>query len=231
MNTPKDSHMLKQLNEFNELLDDDKHCIFYTIKRLLQNVKSKEGFLLGKFYPYQIMKIIISVLFLALLLFFNNVFAQDTIHWSPGYKLKWEDFQGKADSSSQYGAISYPGIKYSLSANEDSFSTKVFCFFLKSKSWARIKNNDILLLHEQGHFDIAELFARKLRKSFAEYNFNYQTVGKDIDKIFILNKQERNKTDALYDKETNLSQNKKQQSIWNTKIKIELHKLKEYASS
>ena len=85
-------------------------------------------------------------------------------------------------------------------------------------------------MHEQGHFNIAELFARKLRKAFAEYNFNAHTVGKDIDKLFILNKQERNEMDALYDKETNRSQNGQQQVLWNKKIKSELDNFKQFAS-
>lgn len=159
-----------------------------------------------------------------------NSFSQDTIYWSPCYKLKWEDFQGKADSSSQFGAVSRPGIKYYLSANEDSFNVKVICFFIKSRSWTRLKSSDTLLMHEQVHFDIAELFARKLRKSFSEYKFNYQTAGKDIDKLFLLNKQERIKMDTLYDKETNFSRNRKQQLLWNEKIKPELDKLKRYTS-
>lgn len=160
----------------------------------------------------------------------SNCMAQDTIHWRPDYKLKWEDFKGKPDSSSQFGAISYPGIKYSLSANEDSFNVKVICFFIKSRSWSKLKSSDTLLMHEQVHFDIAELFARRLRKAFAEYKFNYPTVGKDIDNLFLLNKQERAKMDTLYDKETDFSRNRKQQLLWNKKIKTELDKLKKYAS-
>jgi len=159
-----------------------------------------------------------------------NSFSQDTIYWSPCYILKWEDFQGKVDSSSQFGAVSRPGIKYYLSANEDSFNVKVISFFIKSMSWSRLKSSDTLLMHEQVHFDIAELFARKLRKSFSEYKFNYLTVGKYIDKLFLLNKQERTKIDTLYDEETNFSRNRKQQLLWNKKIKAELDKLKKYAS-
>lgn len=175
------------------------------------------------------MKIFTLITLLLLTSIFKNAAAQDTIYWSPHYKLKWEDFKGKADSSSQFGAISYPGIKYSLSANEDSFNVKVICFFIKSRSWVRVLSTTGLI-HEQGHFDIAELFARKLRKSYAEYKFNYATIGKDIDKLFLLNKQERAKMDTLYDKETDFSRNKKQQLLWNKKIKTELDKLEKYSS-
>ena len=86
-------------------------------------------------------------------------------------------------------------------------------------------------MHEQGHFNIAELFARKLRKAYAVYKFNVQTVGKDIDKLFILNKLERTEMDMEYDKETNFSRNRKEQLLWNKKIEIELNNLTKYASS
>ena len=177
------------------------------------------------------MKIAMLLLLWFTLLSFNKTIAQDTIYWQPSYKLKWEDFQGIPDSSSKDGAISRPVIKYHLSANEDSFNVKVICFFIKSKSWSKFKKNDTLLLHEQGHFDIAELFARKLRKAFAEYKFNAQTVGKDIDNLFIFNRQERTEMDMLYDKETNHSQNTQQQILWNKKIKAKLDSFQKYASS
>lgn len=173
------------------------------------------------------MKITITLIFVFLL---NRAFAQDTVYWQPSYKLKWEDFQGIPDSSSKDGAISRPGVKYHLSANEDSFNVTVICFFLKSKSWSKFKESDTLLMHEQGHFDIAELFARKLRKAFAGYKFNAQTVGKDIDQLFILNRQERTEMDMLYDKETDFSRNRKQQLLWIKKIKADLDTLQKYAS-
>lgn len=83
--------------------------------------------------------------------------------------------------------------------------------------------------HEQGHFDIAELFARKLRKAFKEYIFNPKTIEADYNKIFSRIKTERSKMDALYDKETNLSRNKSKQLYWNKKIEAELKKFEAHA--
>jgi len=156
--------------------------------------------------------------------------ANDTIYWSPCYKLKWDDFKAKPDTLSKFGAVSNPIIKYHLVSTQKKFTINVICVFIKSKSWSIFKNSDTLLMHEQGHFDIAELFARKLRKCFSEYKFNPVTVAKDIDQLFMINKQERAKMDSLYDKSTNLSRNGKQQMVWNELIKIELNKLKNFAS-
>ena len=174
------------------------------------------------------MKNFITILFL---LISPHIYSQDSIFWSPNYKLSWEDFQRKPDLSSKDDAVSSPGIKYHLSASEDSFSVRVFCFFIRSKSWSKIKSSKNLLMHEQGHFDIAELFARKLRKMFSEYKFKAITVGKDIDYLFIMNKQGRNQFDLDYDKKTNHSQNTNQQILWNKKIRVELDELRKFASS
>jgi len=70
--------------------------------------------------------------------------------------------------------------------------------------------------------------ARKLKKTFSKYKFTYQTVRKDIDKLFILNKQERKKVEDHYDKDTKHSQDQQNQALWSKKIKEELNKFKGY---
>jgi hypothetical protein len=155
--------------------------------------------------------------------------GQDTLYWQSGHKLLWQDFNAEPDSTVKQAAATYAGITYHLIANDDSFKIKIVCYFLKSKSWSKYKSNDTLLMHERLHFDIAELFARKLRQSVAEYKFNPQTVGNDIEKLYVLNKQERLKMNEIYDKETNHSQNFDKQLIWNKKISVELNAVKKYA--
>lgn len=157
----------------------------------------------------------------------NKSFSQDTIHWRPDYKLKWEDFQGIPDSTSQHKAISSPSINYSLFYNEKTFNYEVFCSFNKKKSWVKGKDS-VLLIHERGHFDIAELFARKLRQLFKSYNLNAPTIKNDFKKMYDKVRIERDKMDDLYDKETDFSKNKQKQAYWNKKIVQELKKLKEF---
>ena len=176
------------------------------------------------------MNIIIRIFLFILVIGCNKGFAQDTIYWHPNYKLTWNDFQGIPDTASKNDASSFPGIRYHLHFDEDSFSTQVTSYFIKSRSWVKIKNNDTLLLHEQGHFDINELFARKLRKAFAAYQFNAQTVKKDIKELFVLNQQEKEKMNIQYDKETNYSQDQLQQLSWQKKIQTELNVLEKYTS-
>lgn len=175
-------------------------------------------------------KYIFLLVFLGALGSAQKVFSlpQDTLYWNADYKLDWSDFKSKPDTLSKYGAISNIVLKYHLSASEKAFNVNVLCFFIKTKSWSRFKNNDTLLLHEQGHFDIAEIFARRLRKALVKCEFNYTTIGKDVHNLFLINKTEKDKMDRLYDKETDLSRNGGMQLIWSKRIKAELEKLQAY---
>ena len=165
-------------------------------------------------------------LFISLLIY-NRGLAQDTINWRPNYKLNWEDFKAKPDSLSEFGAETRAGIRYELSFSDKSFTYNIYCYFVKKTSWVRVKS-DYGLIHEQGHFNIAELFARKLKKKFKDYKFNYTTINKDLLAIFEQNNAERKKMDILYDKETDFSRKHKEQKLWNEKINNDLLKLESY---
>jgi hypothetical protein len=174
------------------------------------------------------MKIIILTITTTLFFsFISKTFSQDTIHWKPYYKLKWEDFQGIPDTTSKFRAISSIGINYTLTFNKKAFSYNVTCIFNKKESWTKSKDST-LLEHENTHFNIAELFARKLNQVYKNYKFPSTTIRNDFEKTARVIKTERNKVDDLYDKETNFSRNKKKQNYWNNRIKTELKKIQIY---
>lgn len=169
-------------------------------------------------------------LFLFLFFASHSICAQDTIYWSVKRKLTWNDFKGKPDSLSGFKAMTLAGMGYGIRFGEKSFSYKIDCYFLCHKSWT-LADSASLLIHEQGHFDIAELFARKMRKAFSDYKYNYESVSEDLKKIQAEILQARAEMNNLYDRETDYSKDKKQQQAWNLKIKTELDKLKDCASN
>ena len=183
------------------------------------------NYLLFAFIDMRIFKNLLIIFFIIIS---ANSIAQDTIHWQSNYKLMWSDFTGQPDMTSEYKAITAADIKFILSYNNSSFDVKVDCIFDKKKSWTS-RIDSIGLVHEQGHFDIAELFARKLRKAFREYVFNPKTIESDFNKIFDSIKKERKAFNNLYDKETNFSRNKIKQIYWNKKIATELKKLEVFS--
>src|SRR5215212_7515699 len=90
------------------------------------------------------------------------------IKWDSTYHLSWADYKGHPDPRSDAAAstTTYLGIEYRM--NEKGLSYSIQCRFSLSKSWGRSKT-DFVLQHEQGHFDIAEIFARKLNQKMQQY--------------------------------------------------------------
>jgi hypothetical protein len=153
----------------------------------------------------------------------------DTLYWNDGIKLTWDDFKGKGINSGGYAALTYTviALDYDINSNGQTFNPKftVKCAFLKSKSW--VKRNDPssktaeILVHEQLHFTIAEITARKLRRNLKaqQYTKNYK---KEINEIYNKTLEEGEKMQARYDKETNHSINKEAQKRWSYLIESDL---------
>ena len=157
-------------------------------------------------------------------------FAQDKdeelISWNEEKKLTWADYKGKArtDADAAASTATYLGIEYNF--NNKGFGYKITCSFSKTKSWG-LHKTDYILAHEQGHFDIAEIFARKLNRQMREYKFNKNSFKDDLKKIYVTITTEKEEMQNEYDRETNHSIIKDKQTEWLWRIE---KMLKEYNS-
>ena len=167
---------------------------------------------------------------------FQNSKAQDDnkLSWNENTKLVWNNFEAYPDSNSTSAAITYSEISYGLSAeiinDKVSVNYEVKCFFIPGKSWVKKElADDKLLAHEQLHFDITELYARKFRKSLSEKNFSKEVKSEFKQEYKKILKALKSCQD-LYDHETNHSIKEKEQLAWQTKIKKQLKNLEKYKS-
>ena len=103
----------------------------------------------------------------------------------------------------------------------------VVAIFNRSKSWSR-DHSPSLLDHERLHFDIAELYARKIRKRIKELQRrgvnNIKTYNTAIHEVLL----ESNQADQQYDLETLHGALSKKQREWTEKVKEELGSLSRY---
>ena len=89
--------------------------------------------------------------------------------------------------------------------------------------------NDYILSHEQAHFDIAEIYARKLNKLLRSYKPDENNFTRDVNKIYENVMKEYNDMQEEYDQETNFSINKIKQEEWLGKVSKELDNLNKYS--
>lgn len=178
-----------------------------------------------------IINLIVFICFLSLTSYQANQ-SDDKIYWTNSIKLTWDDFKGAPDQNSKFSAITKCGYGYEFSTKKDSISIVTTCYFKKKSSWVKENTKTkALLKHEQCHFDLAELNARKFRKLVASYQFKAKTAGETIESLFNKSYSEYSKIQEVYDKETNISRSVVKQSEWEKKIAKELKELSSYSGT
>lgn len=153
---------------------------------------------------------------------------EELMRWSSSRKLTWADYKGQPDPYSDAAAstTTHLGIDYHFTSQ--GFTYKIESRFSKTRSWG-LHKTEYILSHEQGHFDIAEIFARKLHKRMSEYKFDRKSYQKDLKKIYEEIIEEKEETQNSYDKETRHSINRKQQVEWLEKIEEMLEETEPYS--
>lgn len=142
------------------------------------------------------------------------------LYW--GQKLTINDFKATPDFKKSNSAESYVGFicNYSYDTDSGYFKFNVKSYFDPNRSW--VKSHDSLtLIHEQIHFDIAELFARRLCSELSVIRLDF-SIDERIEKVIEENKREMREYQDLYDSETIFSANFFEQRKWQEKMKVEL---------
>lgn len=157
------------------------------------------------------------------------------IEWNEKRKLSWVDFKGKPKTASNHGvgAQSYCGFGFQSNYVTAFSKTKIFVrtTFDCDLSWVREDqiNNTELLNHEQFHFNLSELYARQLRKRFAEVEMNAFNLNVQANTIFKQVYTQYLERQEAYDYETNHGLDQEKQNEWQFTIENELAALSLYA--
>lgn len=177
---------------------------------------------------------LLLVLFLIITSSFVLPKGTEYIDWSASKKLAWSDFQGRAGRNSPHDALSHCGLSMDMGMKGGELNFTVKAVFDRKQSWVKANDpTDLLLAHEQLHFDIYERYARELRKRLSEASFNGipDDVTKKTSRIY---KQVNGKlllAQQQYDKETDHSLHKEKQIEWEKRIEGELAELDAYAKT
>lgn len=171
------------------------------------------------------MQILISVFLLAS---FFKTNAQT--HWNLSSPLTWNNFKGSPPTGNfNFRANTFSEVNCQYGRSDTCIFYVIETRFIEDKSWY-IDSSKELLEHEKGHFNISEIYARKIRKylfSILRKSVSDEEIEKEIDKL----QQLKIRYQTLYDTETNFSRNLNQQKRWALKISVQLKQLDKFKSS
>ena len=100
----------------------------------------------------------------------------DILYWSENHRLNFDDFEGKPNKEDtslheispkmlthKLGTI-IKSINVHLETEQSKTTFTIYTAMKKSSSWLKDKADSTELNHEQGHFDICEIYALLLRR-------------------------------------------------------------------
>ncbi|HWY10640.1 MAG TPA: hypothetical protein VN026_04900 [Bacteroidia bacterium] len=175
----------------------------------------------------------LKVLFpLIILTFFIKEEQKDIIVWDENRLLTWDDFRGKPQRRFAAASTHYDMYKTTEEKGK-AVEVKVEAVFLCNKSWKKLSwCSPSVLAHEQKHFDIDELYARKLRKLIKEGKYSsFENLKTVSDSLYNVIDKEMDVYQDKYDDETDGSMNGEKQREWMKKITAEIEELSAYKNT
>ena len=189
-----------------------------------------------------------TVSLLALLCAGATGYAQGPIQWSAERRLTKDDFKGRAPLNAPSSSMSWIHIDAEWTCEAGMLVASARATFDPAQSWWRSARGSVwgspgerisstqaqqdarrsvldldmqLLEHEQLHFDIAELTARKIRAGFADFKNACAEAGgtEPIQQMVAQADRELQEEQQRYDRETGHGVNARVQDQWKRKIR------------
>jgi hypothetical protein len=165
--------------------------------------------------------------------------AQDiddsVVIWQPDTFLSPADFRKQPPAQAIADAQSWTGIDFNADCWQGDFSFQVYAIFHRDSSWlAPDKATPYVLSHEKMHFDISELYTRKLRASLSALASpcrDLEFTQARIDSIVAQNEAALVLEQKRFDRQTQHGTNRSKQHEWQEEIKQRLTALTAYSEN
>ena len=157
--------------------------------------------------------------------------AATVVPWAAGRPLTVADFQGRPAATEAHAALTSARLDASGACRDNVFVADVRAVFDPNTSWVRDPGTITvaLLRHEQLHFDIAELYARRLRLRFAAARPNCVQLQATFNNISRSIYADWEREESRYDQESNHGLNAVQQAFWERQTAVRLQQLAAFA--
>ncbi len=146
-----------------------------------------------------------------------NTATAGVFHWNDHSKLSWDDFIGPVHASDEESAAAtHCGIGFKV-VNNTAANPAVIVFntFYPGKSWVRADAKiPSILEHEQGHFDLCELYTRKLRERMCNVDLHSADARTLLMKVYSSVSREYEAAQQSYEQETIHGTNLPEQKRW-----------------
>lgn len=161
----------------------------------------------------------------------NQMAGHDAVAWSATRRLSWTDFQGIAPTRGDESALTAYSLFHGATCTGRSFEFRVIAAFLPRQSWVRpavvanATTSSRTLRHEQTHFDLSEVHARRMRRYFAELFEPCMKTTEELGALAQRFVRDEGAAQRKYDEETGNGRVAKKQAEWEAEVGRQLASL------
>lgn len=148
--------------------------------------------------------------------------------WSAARSLTWSDFQGRPPTEGPEGAKTSYTLYSVWKCRGQAFEFRVIAAFRPRESWVKavVLDDNVqrrtVLGHEQTHFDLAELHARRMRRAFGDLAGPCRKTDGELGALADRVGQEEKEEQRRYDAETNHGLLAARQAAWSLQTRRRL---------
>ena len=154
-----------------------------------------------------------------------------TLRWLASRPLTVADFRGRPQADNPHAALTSANINSGASCRDGESAGTARASFDPATSWVRdpAHMSAALLRHEQLHFDIAEVYARRLRQQLAALHVPCEKMGPAFNRIGQAGYAAWQQTEDAYDRDTSHGLNHERQAAWEVQVQQQLAELAAFA--
>ncbi|HEX9654803.1 MAG TPA: DUF922 domain-containing protein [bacterium] len=159
---------------------------------------------------------------------------KNVIFWDEDVVLGWDDFELSFKTKQSYHAQSATGIYSFWNCDSGKFEFIVGSVFDRDGSWVMnwvrydTRRKGFLLNHEQSHFDLTEVYARRIRRTLSGLKQPCTLSREILNGIVNRFIEEFQEEEKRYDQETDHGLDEDKQFAWNQRIYQELRDLEKF---
>jgi len=157
----------------------------------------------------------------------NATSPKNQFQWQEHSKLTWDDFKGAVNTThNESAAATFCSIGFKTGPALAGTDPEIIVYntFYVNKSWvrsdARIQS---ILDHEQGHFDLCEIYTRKLKQRIGSLDLKLPDAKQALMRIYSEVSNEYEMRQQAYEQETTHGTNISEQKKWQDAIAAELN--------
>jgi hypothetical protein len=154
----------------------------------------------------------------------DDLAADSAFAWSRARRLTWNDFRGRPPGAGAEVAKTAYALFYAWKCRGDAFDFRVIAAFRPRQSWVKtIALRDTVLRrsalrHEQTHFDLAEVHARRMRRYFGALGGACRKTDSELTHLAEQLIDQEKAEQQRYDAETNHGLQSDRQAAWSADV-------------